>query len=352
QVDDGGVIVVPDFGIAYGSAQYGSSLLIFTENGVWQFSGGNTVFTATAYAVRRVSELPATSPYGVLKGGETIYWTGPEGIHRIFQDPQTGFLTSDTITLNRIQVLWNAIQETEQRRVKAAFDNSKQRLYFLYQSASSYNANEYDACLVFDLILQAFYKLTFPRAAANYITDIASISTNEDGENNKNIKFLVQASTRTILKVCDMDQTDFVDFDGGEKIPTMTTGYDNLGDFTRQKQAPILHFYANKTETGYTLVGTDLVPVNESSILITPIWDWSDNTNSNKFGTQQQIYRHRRYYQPVDASDTFADGYPVVVTRTKLRGRGRVLHIKIDGEAGKDAHILGWSLHYKGTRRV
>ena len=92
------------------------------------------------------------------------------------------------------------------------------------------------------------------------------------------------------------------------------------------------------------------IPINESSVLLRPIWDWSDNTNSGKYGPQYQVYRHRRYYQPANSSDTFDDGQPVVVARSKLRGRGRVLHLEFEGEAGKDAHILGWTILYTSTR--
>lgn len=353
---DGGVIVISALGIAQGARLFNETLLIFTTLGVWQISGNQGVFVANGFNVRKLSDFESSSSHSVLQAGDSIFWTGPQGIFRLFQDPQTGFLTAVSIIEEKIVTFWDDIKTTEQEKVKAAFDRSLKRVYFLYQTGTGFNSNEYDGALVYDTVFESFYKLKFPRAAANYITHLFSITSVEEGENNKNVKFVVQTETRTKLKICDLDQPDFVDFDGNEQTPFMVTGYDNLGDFWRFKQAPYIHIYAKKTETGYTAVGDDLVPTNESSILMRPIWDWSDKQTNNDgntvghFGPQKQVYRHRRQYLPVDVNDTFDDGFPVVVTRNKLRGRGRVLHLRFDGEETKDLHLLGWSIVYKASR--
>ena len=349
---DGGFILIPDLGTVQGATIFNESLLVFTTNGVWQIGGARGIFSADNYAVRKLSDFSATSKYSVISCSDSVYWTGYEGIYKLFQDPQTGYLTAVNVSQDKIQVLWNGLPEATQARVRASYDKSAEKVYFIYPSDSTYALNRYNHCLVYSIRQEAYYKLVFPSALANYIVDIFSTTTTEESEASKNIKFLVQTATRTQLKVCDMDQTDFVDFDGAEQVPYMVAGYDNLGDFQRYKQAPVLHVYCKKTETGYTASGTDLVPIDESSVLLRPIWDWSDNSNSGKYGPQQQVYRHRRYYQPVDVTDTFNDGYPVVVTRNKLKGRGRVLHLRIDGEEGKHAHILGWSILYKANRKV
>lgn len=87
---------------------------------------------------------------------------------------------------------------------------------------------------------------------------------------------------------------------------------------------------------------------NESSVLMQARWDWSDNSVSGKWGTAYQVYRKNRAFVPADdaANGELQDGQPVVVTRNKVRGRGRALHIKFNTEPGKDAHILGWSINF------
>lgn len=349
---DGGFILIPDIGNIKGARIFNDSLIIFTTNGIWQVRGTQGFFAADNYAVRKLSDLSATSSYSIITVQDSIYWTGYDGINKLFQDPQTGYLTAQNITQNRIQTLWNSLPDAVQARVKCTYDRTQERVYFLYASDSTYSANRYDHVLVYSTGKDAYYKLVFPSALSAYIVDIFSVTETENAENNKNIKFIVQTGTRTQFKICDMDQSDFIDFDGNEQVPYMVTGYDNLSDFQRYKQAPVLHVFCKKTETGYTASGTDLLPIGESSVLMRPIWDWSDNANSGKFGPQQQVYRHRRYYQPVDVNDNFDDGAPIIVTRNKLRGRGRVLHLRFDGEEEKDAHIMGWSILYKANRKV
>jgi hypothetical protein len=350
---DGGFLLLPSVNLIKGAAIFNESLLIYTDTGVWEISGSRGVFAADDYTIRKVADVTATSPYSIITTSDSVYWTGYDGLYRLFQDPQTGFLTVQSISEDKVQTLWNNIPTLQQTRVKTAFDKSQARLYFLYQDDVSLGVNQYDACLVYSVKQQAYYKLDFPVSATDHIMDIFSITSTEEGENNKNIKFLVRREdSNTFMDVSDMDHDDFVDFDGEEQLPFLITGYDNLADFSRFKQAPVLHVFSAKTETGYEESGDDLVPINESSTLMRPVWDWADHINSNKFGPQQQVYRHRRLYQPVDADDTFDNGHPVVVTRNKLRGRGRVLHLRFDGEEAKDSHILGWSVVYKANRKV
>jgi hypothetical protein len=357
---DGGVIVVPKLGRVKSGKVFNDSLLIFASNGIWQIGGGQRgFFTADGYSVRKIGSLGASSPFGIVSAGGNIYWTGTWGLQRLFESPETGFLTVESVTRGKIQTLWNNIKESEQEKIKLAYDKTQNRIYILYQSGTSFNASEYDVVLVYNTTFQSFHKLKFPRTGTSYITHIFSVFSSEEGENDKNIKFVVQTNTGTKVKICDMAQSDYVDFDGNEQIPFIETGYDNFGgeesqfkDIVRTRQAPIVHVFMKKTETGYTQSGTDLIPVNESSLTLQSRWDWADHTNSGKFGTAREVYRHGRLYTPVDINDTFDTGFPVVVTRNKIRGSGRMLHLRFQGGAQKDAHLLGWSVRYKINRRI
>jgi hypothetical protein len=93
-------------------------------------------------------------------------------------------------------------------------------------------------------------------------------------------------------------------------------------------------------------------PVNESSLKMQARWDWSDHINAGEWGSETQVYRHRRAYVPLELEDSFNTGYPVIVTRNKVRGRGRSLHLKFTGEEGKDAHLLGYGIRYAVSGRV
>ena len=149
----------------------------------------------------------------------------------------------------------------------------------------------------------------------------------------------------------DLDQIDFIDYDGAESpLPFMLTGHDNLGDFQRRRQAPQIMVYQRRTETGFVDDGQGgLDPVNESSCFMTARWDWTDDAIAGKFGSDNEVYRHVRGFQPAGPG-AYEDGYPLVVTRNKVRGRGRVLQLKFEGKPEKDTHLLGFTINYKISR--
>lgn len=87
--------------------------------------------------------------------------------------------------------------------------------------------------------------------------------------------------------------------------------------------------------------------INESSTIMQARWDWADNTVAGKWGSERQVYRKRRMFVPEDeVSDELQDGQPVIVTRNKVRGRGRCFQLKFSAEPGKDSHILGWATNF------
>ncbi len=357
--DDGGVIVVSDLGTVLGMEQYQSSLIIFTTNGLWELSGSGGIFSADSYRIRKLTDVECTSGPSIVRVEDSLIWTGPRGIFAIFQDPRTGFLTTRSLVEESIQTLWANIDTRSKDEVKGVYDSSRKRVYFLYRDGTiggALSANMFDTALVYDIRLAAFYKLTFDEdtSGQDHLIDGIPVTDADESTSNQKVKFtyMDQSGGDTDIAICDFDQTLYTDYPGGEKIPFIITGYDNLGDWQRFKQAPKIHTFMKKTETGYTASGTDLVPVNESSLTLQARWDWTDNANSGKIGTAQQIYRHRRRYQPVDVNDTFDDGEPVVVARNKVRGRGRALNLKFTGEAGKDAHLLGWTIQYVATRKL
>ena len=176
----------------------------------------------------------------------------------------------------------------------------------------------------------------------------------------RSIQYVAVTNTDTVIKYTfsvykDESWLDWFtnDSTGVDAEAFMITGYLSGGDFQRQKQILYITTYLRKTEDGFTAdVNGDFVPTNQSSCLIQAQWNWANSANSNKWGKTFQAYRHRRVYWPVDIDDTFDDGNSVVVTRNKLRGKGRVLSIKFSTEPGKDLHLYGWSMILAATSSV
>lgn len=76
----------------------------------------------------------------------------------------------------------------------------------------------------------------------------------------------------------------------------------------------------------------------DSSLLMQAKWDWANTSASNKYSTQVQVYKNTR---PQAAS---AAGFPIIVNRNKVRGKGRALQIRFTSETGKDAELVGWGI--------
>ena len=89
--------------------------------------------------------------------------------------------------------------------------------------------------------------------------------------------------------------------------------------------------------------------LTDHSCLVTARWEWSDDVKSGRFSEQQQAYKRQRVYVPEDALDPFNDGFPVVMTKLKLRGKGRALQLRFESEDGKDFILYGWSIPFTGT---
>ncbi len=48
----------------------------------------------------------------------------------------------------------------------------------------------------------------------------------------------------------------------------------------------------------------------------------------------------------------FDDGYPLVISKNKLRGRGKAVQFKYTSESGKDMKIVGWTGTFVGAQNV
>jgi hypothetical protein len=47
---------------------------------------------------------------------------------------------------------------------------------------------------------------------------------------------------------------------------------------------------------------------------------------------------------PATIADQYDNGYETVVTKSKLRGKGKVMSLLIETEPKKDCKLLGWSM--------
>ena len=91
--------------------------------------------------------------------------------------------------------------------------------------------------------------------------------------------------------------------------------------------------------------------VSPSSCFAQARWEWSDSESSGRWSNEQQAYRFRRKYIPDNSLD-FDDGFPVVRSRLKLRGKGKALSLKFRSEDRKDFRLLGWAIPFHAPREL
>jgi hypothetical protein len=360
----------------------GSALMVFAENGVWAISGSdNGTFTANNQTTGKVSEHGTLAPQSVvLVDGTVMYWSD-DAIYHVARD-QFGTWGAKELSVN-IRDLYQNIDSSDKAVAQGIFDSYSKKVRWMYSTRTQSTDSPRE--LVFDLILAAFYPATIgqigstgPKPIApiqvspfNLVTQDLEVAVLEDSDVLSDTEDVVVATevtssgfletayitlinqgapSLTQMTFSTYRNTSFLDWfsvDGtGVDSPAfLLTGYIGNGDFHRQKQVPYIYFHLLRTETGFVDSGDDLTPLNESSCLVQSQWDWSNSESYGKWGRQFQAYRYRRHYTPEDVSDTYDYGTKTIVTKNKLRGRGRVVSLLISTEPGKDLKLLGWSMN-------
>lgn len=368
-VTDGGYIQIPNIGNVIKMLSLRDSLLIFSDEGVWEISGRG-IFSPSNYQVRQITnaECDSTTSPVVVEG--TVFYTGPKGVYIIAPNQYTNVLEAQNISDDRIRSQWNLIPSSDRARLLTVYDDAKKRLYFFFSgrellSTDDYGSSEfetadarwYNTALIFDLRINAWYKHAYSSgktdknddSTGNGILYAFALSGEDNSDTAKKLKFCYQTSS-TNVKICDQDRDDYDDEFREGPIPFMYTGWDNIGGWQRRRTAPVVTVFSKRTETGYNDTGSGWEALNDSSTTMTAYWDWTDDAVTNKIGSGQEVYRHVRNFIPASATDE--DGYPVVVTRNKVRGRGRALQLKFEGASEKDSHLLGFTINYKVSKRV
>lgn len=82
-----------------------------------------------------------------------------------------------------------------------------------------------------------------------------------------------------------------------------------------------------------------------SSLLMQTRWSFAADVTTGQYSKPQEVAHHRRPLIPYTSDQSQMDfGYSVVVTRSKVRGRGRVLQMTFKSQSGCDFEILGWGV--------
>ncbi|UOF80624.1 phage stabilization protein [Caudoviricetes sp.] len=386
---DGGTIQIPEASHIVKIIAAKSSLIVLAENGVWEIYGDTGGFIATSFQMSKVSSVGVTNPKAVVDANGTIVYWAKSGIFALSQDPASGRYVSQNLSLTTIQTFYSGIPDLARENARGFYDEIHNHIRWVYNDSATYSEtnyiNNYTKELNLDLALQAFYIYSVSSLASNtpkindYIgipghslsvladaiyvgtdpviitpTDSVVVNINTSTARTSTYYFLTLVGTSfTLSKYSNTTFKDWVTADGVgvDYLSYLVTGYELLGDVMRYKQVPYILFYFNRTEDGFTTVGGALEIDHPSSCLVQAQWNWTNSAASGKWGQQFQAYRLLRNYIPSGPADTFDYGDGVIVTKSRLRGSGRALSLKIMSETGKDMKLLGWAMEATGDSK-
>lgn len=380
---DGGYIRLNN---AYGICaliNLGKSLMICSANGIWRLYGGNdSGFDATNYAVEKITDKGVRGPSSIVQVENTLLYWADDGIYWLKQN-QFGDWASENQTQQRIQKFYNNIPLEDKVGVVGVYDSYQRKVRYTYQN-SLFSIKQQKE-LVLDINLNAFYERHISEISTNSVpvmvggfnTNVYQLAPLTDavvigsdivviGSDPVVNTITVRYDNRDLFEVAnvivtgitpfltytfgsyrDREYIDWKSFNGvGVDSPaTLVTGTSTGGDSMRFKQIPYFFVQMRRTEDGFDEdVNGDFIPIHQSSCFVQSQWDWSNSANSNKWSEPFQVYRYNRAYFVSDIDDPFDTGYEIIMTKNKLRGRGRAIGFKFTSSPKKEMHIYGWAL--------
>lgn len=363
-----------------------NTLVVVATNGVWLIQGGSDYgFKATNYLTTKVTSYGCNSPGSVIQVDTSVMYWGEDAIYVVAQN-QYGDYIAENLTQKTIQTFYEAIPSVDRLYCAGVYDNYERKVYWTYGNRlqSTENARQ----LVFDATLGAFYPFVFDGGKYPMITagvkvppyrldtvpevvTVSNVDVTMSGDLvvvsaeslqsalNETVYLTIVSSGPTLSYTFSSYKNnsfkDWVSFDdvGVDAKAYLLTGWMSGGDYQRYKQVPYVTFHFMKTEDGFGEDESgDWTPTNKSSCLISAQWDWSNSVSSGKWSKKFQAYRFTRHYFPSSIDDHFNNGFQTVVTRNRLRGKGRVVSLLIETEPGRDCYLLGWSMIMSSNNNV
>ena len=364
---DGGVVPIPEMARGVRLIPLGSELVVFGTNGIWAVSGGTSGFTASDFSVSKVNPIGTEFPGSVVEAENQIYWWSQVGIMAMSPKmgqfgPVEGTFDRTNISEQTIQTFYNnKIPSDKKRFVKGQYDPTTNCIQWLYSDKPTLANYSYNRILNLDLTLQAFYPWSVNSDFGPVITGLFAAPEITDVDHpqirDSTFKFTFRCADNC-FGFATFSDTSFADWKYQDGVGVgfksfADTGYEILEDAMRKKMTPWVFTYFRRTEETFVPDGDDYKIDKPSSCYFQTRWDWSNSQMSNKWSTKYQAYRHTRLPSFTDDDLRFDTGYPIVVSRHKVRGVGKAIQFRFEcDEIGKDFDLLGWATNVTGTTNV
>lgn len=378
---DGGQITIPEANSITKLLPFSNGVFVFATNGVWFISGGDSKFSATGLSIDKVSSFGTKFKKSIVQVDDTVYWWSEVGIQALQQSsgqfgPIPGKFGNLNIAEQTIQSFYNAIPDSSKANAKGVYDPKNNVVQWIYSSIETLT-NEYDSILNYDVTLQAFYPWKIssivggPKVngvlldvgvlnsvTSDTVTTASGTVTAEDASSvtveivqtsfvNKPTNIVYTTSLGTTVSFSKFENRNFSDWETFNSVGVgydsfIETGYELNNDAMRKKEAVRVFVYFRRTEDDSLGVIT--------SCKMRAKWDWSANSNSNKWSSETEAYRPRKIIAPTTADLT--SGFPVVISNNKVRGNGKAVQFRFGtNEIGRNFDLLGWSVLYAGNTK-
>lgn len=355
---DGGVIPIPEMVKVVKLVPHQSGVLVFATNGIWFIGGTAGGFTATDISCTKVSPTGTDSPFAIIAVEEQIYWWSKIGIQAMSQrmgqyGPIDDKFDRTNIAEKTIQTFYNGIAQPFRDATKASYDPSTNTIQWLFRDNTMPNRFGYNRVLNLDLTLGAFYPWTFSRSdSSGIVCGIFSTLTPTENSNPfiKYLTFSPQGSD-FYFTFSEVKSQTFSDWNSLPYLSFVDTGYELMDDAMRDKEALYVFCYFQQTETAFELTPSgDYKFVNPSSCKFQVRWNWADSQVSNRWSSKIEAYRLSRVPNPDENDLTLTTGFPVVVSKNKVRGNGKAIQFRFENaDIGSDFNLLGWAVPFSGN---
>jgi hypothetical protein len=368
-VTDGGYIAINELGEVTRLVPFGNSMLVFSSEGIWQIGPGETgFFSPLSYSVRRISNLGTRAPRAIVEVPGGIFYWGVDGIYAIQEDPNSGYLTAQNISKDKINRLYSLILNTGKEGAIGVYDDLDKRILWYYGGLDT-DSSELDGSIYFNKIgpsipattpnirscTQRAHTLVLDLRTGGYYRHQMSWANDPNQTSSikgviclplnlsSNRKQKIHIFTRYIFQppyvnfgtplynfATFKDEANYQDVgpDSSNSVDAfIIAGPETLGDSGRLKQAPYVQCFFRRIEG--------------SSCLMQPVWDWSKTTVTGNVGNPHQVYRE---VQPR------ADGSKLIVTKNKVLGKGHSLYLGFHTMPGKPCWIESWQVQYNVSR--
>lgn len=168
---DGGLIPIPNAGQILRIMEGPNGLVVFAGNGVWMVGGSDGKFSATNFAVTKITDIGCIGAETVVEGDGAFFYWSDAGIIALSPDSVSGQLNAQNITQNTIQTGYLLIGGVARRFARGAYITEEKKAVWLYSTDPSFagttNRWKMNGVLVLDTQMGSWYKYSISDTASD-----------------------------------------------------------------------------------------------------------------------------------------------------------------------------------------